>query len=124
MSDGFGQSESFCTQRGYVMRIFLSYLALAWLGIGGWLLLEPAALDAYAGVAATSVDGTIELRAMYGGMELAVGLSALWALWRPRWACHVLLPVLLPVVLVLVAYSVQWWQVVLRSTPCLRCHLS
>lgn len=90
MSDGFGQSESFYTQRGYVMRLFLSYLALAWLGIGGWLLLEPAALDAYAGVAATSVDGTIELRAMYGGMELAIGLSALWALWRPRWACHVL----------------------------------
>lgn len=72
------------------MRLFLGYLALAWLGIGGWLLVDPGALANYAGVAALSVNGTIELRAMYGGMELAIGLSALWALWRPRWACHVL----------------------------------
>ncbi len=72
------------------MRFFLGYLALAWLAIGTWLMLDPAALDASAGVAATSTDGLIELRAMYGGMELAIGLSALWALWRPRWTCHVL----------------------------------
>jgi hypothetical protein len=72
------------------MRLFLGYLALAWLGIGGWLLLDPAALANYAGVVASSADGTVELRAMYGGLELAIGLSALWALWRPQWACHVL----------------------------------
>ena len=72
------------------MRLFLAYLALVWLGIGAWLLIEPSALAAYAGVAATSIDGSIEIRAMYGGLELAIGLSALWALWRPRWACHVL----------------------------------
>lgn len=72
------------------MRLFLAYLALAWLGIGGYLLLDPGALEAYAGVAAVSVEGSIELRAMYGGMELAIGLSALWALWRPRWSAHVL----------------------------------
>ena len=72
------------------MQFFLAYLALAWLGIGGWLLFDPGALAGNAGVAATSVDGTIEIRAMYGGLELAIGLSALWAMWRPRWACHVL----------------------------------
>ncbi|WP_373082205.1 DUF4345 family protein [Zhongshania sp.] len=72
------------------MRWFLGYLAVAWLAIGGWLFIDPSALSAYAGVAAATEDGIVELRAMYGGMELAIGLAALWALWRPRWACHVL----------------------------------
>ncbi|WP_269618537.1 DUF4345 family protein [Zhongshania sp. BJYM1] len=72
------------------MAIFLVYLMLMWLGIGGWLIVDPAALEASAGVAALSPTGETELRAMYGGLELAIGGAALLALLRPRWRCHVL----------------------------------
>lgn len=72
------------------MAIFLVYLMLAWFGIGAWLIVDPTALAGYAGVAALTPTGETELRAMYGGMELAIGGAALLALLRPRWRCHVL----------------------------------
>ena len=72
------------------MVIFLIYLMLSWFGIGAWLIFDPAALESYAGVAALTPTGETELRAMYGGMELAIGGAALLALLQPRWRCHVL----------------------------------
>jgi hypothetical protein len=73
------------------MVIFLIYLMLSWLGIGAWLLYDPGALEAYAGVVALTPTGVTELRAMYGGMELAIGCATLLALLRPHWRCHVIL---------------------------------
>ncbi|MFQ3200052.1 MAG: hypothetical protein ACI9SK_000765 [Zhongshania sp.] len=72
------------------MAVFLIYLMLSWLGIGAWLLYDPGALEAYAGVVALTPTGVTELRAMYGGMELAIGCVTLLALLRPYWRCHVL----------------------------------
>lgn len=72
------------------MAIFLIYLMLSWWGIGAWLLYDPGALESYAGVAALTPTGLTELRAMYGGMELAIGSATLLALLRPQWRCHVL----------------------------------
>ncbi|MBQ0795843.1 MULTISPECIES: DUF4345 family protein [Zhongshania] len=72
------------------MAIFLVYLMLSWFGIGAWLIYDPSALESYAGVAALTPTGEAELRAMYGGMELAIGGAVLLALLRPRWRCHVL----------------------------------
>jgi hypothetical protein len=72
------------------MTVFLAYLFIAWTGIGLVLLVDPGALANYAGVMANSDTGTSELRAMYGGMELAIGLSALWAIVRPKWREHAL----------------------------------
>ncbi|CAA0079057.1 Uncharacterised protein [Zhongshania aliphaticivorans] len=72
------------------MLIFLIYLMLSWFGIGAWLLYDPAALSSYAGVAALNATGEAELRAMYGGMELAIAAAVLFAILRPSWRCHVL----------------------------------
>ena len=64
-------------------RVFLVIAGLMWVVYGAYLLAMPQALAPLAGVTATSVTGTIELRAMYGGLEIAVGLFALIAAFVP-----------------------------------------
>lgn len=64
-------------------RIFLVIAGLMWVVYGAYLLAVPQALAPLAGVSATSVTGTIELRAMYGGLEIAVGLFCLIAAFLP-----------------------------------------
>ena len=59
-------------------RIFLLIAGLMWFAYGVYMLIAPGALAATAGVGALNTTGTIELRAMYGGLEGAVGLLALW----------------------------------------------
>ena len=63
-------------------RIFLIVNVLLWLPYGLYCLVAPGALAEAAGVAATSATGTTELRAMYGGLQAAIGLLALAALLR------------------------------------------
>ena len=58
-------------------RIFLLLSAALWLPYGIYCLWVPHSLAEAAGVAATSATGTTELRAMYGGLQIAVGLLAL-----------------------------------------------
>jgi hypothetical protein len=53
--------------------------------------LNPGFLDAFAGVAATSTTGTVELRAMYGGMQMAFGVLALRGAIRPAFTHTALL---------------------------------
>ena len=64
-------------------RTYLIIAGLMWVAYGLYLLAAPQALAPTAGVAATSVTGLIELRAMYGGLEIAVGAFALAAAWLP-----------------------------------------
>jgi hypothetical protein len=64
-------------------RVFLVIAGLMWVVYGVYLLAMPQALAPLAGVTATSVTGTIELRAMYGGLEIAVGVFALIAALVP-----------------------------------------
>jgi|HubBroStandDraft_6_1064221.scaffolds.fasta_scaffold688908_1 hypothetical protein len=66
-----------------VARIFLAIAGLMWFAYGVYMLLEPQALAVTAGVSATNTTGTIELRAMYGGLEAAVGVLALVATLMP-----------------------------------------
>jgi len=64
-------------------RIVLGLSALVWLPYGIFCFVRPDYLDGAAGVASTSVTGTIELRAMYGGLQAAIGLlCAAGLLWR------------------------------------------
>jgi Domain of unknown function (DUF4345) len=65
-------------------RIFLIIAGLMWLAYGVYMLMAPGALAGTAGVGALNGTGTIELRAMYGGLEGAVGLLALWGALDPR----------------------------------------
>jgi hypothetical protein len=64
-------------------RAYLIIAGLMWVLYGIYLLVMPQALAATAGVAATTLTGVIELRAMYGGLEMAVGAFALSAAVLP-----------------------------------------
>lgn len=64
------------------IRAFLVVSVLVWLPYGLYCLLQPGFLAEGAGVAAISPTGSTELRAMYGGLQAAVGVMALAAL---RW---------------------------------------
>jgi len=71
-------------------RIYLALSLLVWIPYGLYLLFSPDALEAIAGVSATSAAGRTELRAMYGGLEIAIGLLCLAGLLRARIAQQVL----------------------------------
>ena len=64
-------------------RIFLGLFGLFSAPYGLYCFLRPGFLDAFAGVAATSTTGTVELRAMYGGLQTAFGVLALLGALRP-----------------------------------------
>jgi len=57
-------------------RIFLSLSCLAWLPYGLFCLWRPDFLAGAAGVVATSATANAELRAMYGGLQIAIGALA------------------------------------------------
>jgi len=61
-------------------RIFLMFSVVVWIPYGLYCLYDPAFLQEAAGVAATNETGTTELRAMYGGLQIAIGLLAVLAL--------------------------------------------
>ena len=55
-------------------RVFLGLSALMWLPYGLLCLARPSFLEGTAGVAATNATGTVELGAMYGGLQIAIGV--------------------------------------------------
>jgi hypothetical protein len=57
-------------------RIVLALSAVIWLPYGVYCFFAPDALAGIAGVTAGSTTGSIELRAMYGGLQLAIGALA------------------------------------------------
>ncbi len=56
--------------------IFLGFSALAWAGYGIYCFISPSLLAEIEVIAAVSATGTVELRAMYGGLQTALGLLA------------------------------------------------
>ena len=64
------------------VRIFLAAMAIVWLPYGLYCFLDPNALRAMAGVTATSPTALTELRAMYGGLQSAIGALSLAATVR------------------------------------------
>jgi hypothetical protein len=65
-------------------RIFLGIAALVWLPYGIFCFIQPGFLEGAAGVSFVSSTGSTELRAMYGGLQAAVGVLALAGALRPR----------------------------------------
>jgi len=63
--------------------IFLALSALVWLPYGLWCFARPEILAEFAGVAGTTGTAVAELRAMYGGLQMAIGVLALVGLARP-----------------------------------------
>jgi hypothetical protein len=72
-------------------RIFLGLFGLLSIPYGIFCFLRPGFLDAFAGVAATSTTGTVEIRAMYGGLQTAFGVLALLGALRPAFTHAALL---------------------------------
>jgi hypothetical protein len=58
-------------------RVFLAFSVLLWLPYGVYCFFDPGFLAGTAGVASQSPTGSTELRAMYGGLQTAVGALAL-----------------------------------------------
>ena len=65
------------------VRLFLGFNALLWLPYGVFCAFVPSFLEGAAGLAAASPTGTTEIRAMYGGLQAAIGAFALLAVVRP-----------------------------------------
>ena len=61
-------------------RIFLIAWIVAWIPFGLYCFFVPGSLQEAAGVAATNETGTTDLRAMYGGLQIAIGMLAVLAL--------------------------------------------
>jgi hypothetical protein len=74
-----------------IARIFLGLFGLFSVPYGIYCFARPEFLEAFAGVAAVSTTGTIEIRAMYGGLQTAFGALALLGAFRPRFAPTALL---------------------------------
>ncbi|TFH25533.1 MAG: DUF4345 domain-containing protein [Myxococcales bacterium] len=64
------------------MKIFLGLSLLVWLPYGVFCFLNPGFLGEAAGVGYSSPTGATEIRAMYGGLQIAIGLLAGAALIR------------------------------------------
>jgi hypothetical protein len=72
-------------------RIFLAIFGLFSLPYGIFCFLKPGFLADFAGVSALSTTGTIELQAMYGGLQAGFGALALFGALRPAYAPTILL---------------------------------
>src|SRR5262245_17798857 len=72
-------------------RIFFALTAIVWLPYGIYCFFHPGYLAEAAGVAASTATGTVELRAMYGGLQAGVGAPAPAAALRPRLVASALL---------------------------------
>ncbi len=65
-----------------IARIFLGLQAVLFIPYGIYCLVDPGMLAGSAGLTATTVTGTIELQAMYGGLQVAVGMMCFMGLLR------------------------------------------
>ena len=75
-------------------RLFLGILALIFLGYGLYCLVAPEALAGPAGIKALTITGTIELQAMYGGLQCGVGALCLVGSVKPEFARPALIALL------------------------------
>jgi len=65
--------------------VLLNLAGLGFLGFGLWLIADPAGGLAMVGIAPVNAAGFIELRALYGGLELGLGTYLLLCAARQDW---------------------------------------
>jgi len=61
---------------------FLILATIVWVPYGVMCFLDPAALAESTGVVASTPTASTEIRAMYGGLQTAIGVLALLAIFR------------------------------------------
>lgn len=76
-----------------MLRIFLAINVLVWLPYGIFCFFQPGYLNEATGLAIGSTTASTEVRAMYGGLQTAIGCFALAALVRRALARSVLLAI-------------------------------
>jgi len=64
-------------------RGFLILTTIVWIPYGLMCFLDPAGLAASTGVVASTPTASTEIRAMYGGLQTAIGALALVAIFKP-----------------------------------------
>jgi len=64
------------------IRLFLGFSALIWFPYGVYCFFQPSYPMDYASLSILATTGNVEVRAMYGGLQAAIGLFALAALFR------------------------------------------
>ena len=67
-----------------IIRIFLLITAVIYGGLGGWALLDPASFVDEVGLTINSNLGSSEIRSVYGGINLLIGLFAFAALFQSK----------------------------------------
>jgi hypothetical protein len=65
-----------------LLRLFLGASSLIWTAYGLFCFVAPESLTGIAGLSSNSPTGTIELRAMYGGLQVALGVLSGAACFR------------------------------------------
>ena len=77
-------------------RIFLAIIGVLYIVLALWCAVAPDKTSQAVGFTLTPGKGQSEFLAVYGGLELALGLFFLWPLWRPE---QVAMPLLFCVIL-------------------------
>ena len=65
-------------------KVYLGFMVLVWLPWGLICIFDIDSIAQIIGVVGTSPSGNTDIRVMYGGVQLAVGLMALFVLFSPR----------------------------------------
>ena len=63
---------------------FLLITAIIYGGLGGWALVEPSSFVEHVGLTINSNVGFAEIRSLYGGINLLIGLFALAAIFQSK----------------------------------------
>jgi hypothetical protein len=69
----------------WVARWFLRTAALAFAGIGSAFLAVPETMGRFIGISLAGTTADNDVRAVYGGLQLACGALLVWASMEPRW---------------------------------------
>ena len=64
-------------------RIFLGYVVLMLAGFGVYSLLNPEGLGRLVGLEVTSTTALSDIRAVYGGLEIALAIFLVWCMLDP-----------------------------------------
>lgn len=65
-------------------RTILSVVALLFVGLGFWLMVQPRAVEFLYPIILEKPMAVSEIRAVFGGLMLGVGAAILWLIWGAR----------------------------------------
>lgn len=68
-------------------KVFLTITGIIWVSYGGWLFFDPKGLS-YAGFELNHWSAIVEVQAMYGAVEVMLGVFALLGVWKPEKYMH------------------------------------